>query len=86
MIGHTTTGIILLTTAFVVAGLDNLIRPWFLRGSANLHPLLAFVATLGGLQMIGFSGVFIGPIIAALFLLVVDLYFTNLDISGQSLL
>jgi len=71
--GHSVKGIVLLVAALVVIGLDNVIRPWFLRGSANLHPLLAFIATLGGLQMLGFVGVFIGPIIAALFLLVLDI-------------
>jgi predicted PurR-regulated permease PerM len=66
MVGRTAAGIALLVSAFFVATMDNFIRPWFLRGSANLHPLLAFCAAFGGLQMLGFSGIFIGPIIAAL--------------------
>jgi predicted PurR-regulated permease PerM len=73
ILGHSNKGIILFVGALVVIALDNVIRPWFLRGSANLNPLLAFVATLGGLQMLGFVGVFIGPIVAALFLLVLDI-------------
>ena len=62
------TAIVLLISAIVVATIDNLIRPWFLRGSANLHPLLAFVAAIGGLQTLGFLGVFLGPIAATMFL------------------
>ena len=73
IIGHPGKGVILLIGALIVIALDNIIRPWFLRGSANLHPLLAFVATLGGLQMLGFVGVFVGPIIAALFLWILDI-------------
>ncbi len=65
--------ILLLVTALVVLLLDNLIRPLFLRGSANLHPLLAFVAAFGGLQSLGFSGVFLGPIIAAMFMVTVQI-------------
>jgi predicted PurR-regulated permease PerM len=65
--GHTGPGITLVIGAFVVAFLDNLIRPAFLKGSAGLHPLLAFVAAFGGLQVMGFLGVFLGPIIASLF-------------------
>jgi predicted PurR-regulated permease PerM len=65
--GRQTQGIILIVCGFVIMGIDNMVRPLFLRGSANLHPLLAFVAALGGLQMLGFLGVFLGPILAALF-------------------
>lgn len=64
---HVASGVILLVAALFVGLLDNLIRPIFLRGSANLHPLLAFVAAFGGLQTLGFSGVFLGPIIASVF-------------------
>jgi hypothetical protein len=65
--GRQTQGVILLICALVIMGIDNMVRPLFLRGSANLHPLLAFVAALGGLQMLGFLGIFLGPILAALF-------------------
>jgi predicted PurR-regulated permease PerM len=66
IIGRTAAGVALLISAFFVTTMDNFIRPWFLRGSANLHPLLAFAAAFGGLQTLGFSGIFLGPIIAAL--------------------
>jgi predicted PurR-regulated permease PerM len=68
ILGRTVAGIVLLVTAVFVMTMDNFIRPWFLRGAANLHPLLAFVAAFGGLQTLGFVGVFLGPIIAALLL------------------
>lgn len=66
MVGRTAAGVALLVSALFVTTMDNFIRPWFLRGSANLHPLLAFAAAFGGLQMLGFSGIFLGPIVAAL--------------------
>jgi predicted PurR-regulated permease PerM len=66
-------GIVLLISAVLVVFVDNLIRPWFLRGSANLHPLLAFVSAIGGLAMFGFTGVFIGPIIAAMALVILEI-------------
>lgn len=65
--GNRSAGIILLVGAIIVGLVDNVIRPLVLKGSANLHPLLAFVAAFGGLKMLGFSGVFLGPIIAGLF-------------------
>ena len=72
MDGHQTEGAILLVVAFIILGIDNTLRPLFLKGSVNLHPLIAFAAAFGGLQTLGFSGVFLGPIIAALFISVID--------------
>jgi predicted PurR-regulated permease PerM len=68
---HTGASVFLLFCAVIVAALDNTIRPLFLRGSANLNPLLAFVAAFGGLQTLGFLGIFLGPIIAAMFVVTV---------------
>lgn len=56
------------------AGLsDNLIRPAILSGSARLHPLLGFIAAFGGLESIGFYGLFLGPVIAGALLSLIDL-------------
>jgi predicted PurR-regulated permease PerM len=65
-------GVILLVTAVVVSLVDNVIRPWVMKGAGNLHPLLGFIAAFGGLQMFGFLGVFLGPIIAGLFVVTVE--------------
>ena len=48
----------------VIGMMDNLIRTWVLQSDTKLHPLLAFVSVLGGLQVMGLWGVFIGPIVA----------------------
>jgi predicted PurR-regulated permease PerM len=67
VLGNTQTGIAMIVVGFMVATVDNFVRPIFLKGTANLHPLVAFVAAFGGLQAFGFIGVFLGPIIAGLF-------------------
>ena len=72
MDGQRTEGLVLLVIAVIILGIDNTLRPLFLKGSVNLHPLIAFAAAFGGLQTFGFSGVFLGPIIAALFISVLD--------------
>jgi predicted PurR-regulated permease PerM len=46
---------------------DNFVRPYVLKGSAELHPLIGFVAAFGALDMIGFYGLFIGPVVVGLF-------------------
>lgn len=69
----TTHGVVMLVMVMLIVVVDSLVRPVFLKGSTNLHPLLAFVAAFGGLQMFGFMGVFLGPIIAGLFVATVQL-------------
>lgn len=71
LIGNKTVGIVLLITAVVAGLVDNVIRPIVLKGAGNLHPLLAFVAAFGGLQVLGFVGVFLGPILAGMFVVTV---------------
>ncbi|MBI2712025.1 MAG: AI-2E family transporter [Bdellovibrio sp.] len=73
LLGRKGAGIVLLVMAGVIMVADNLVRPAFLKGSANLHPLLAFVAAFGGLQTLGFLGVFVGPILANLFVVTVQI-------------
>jgi predicted PurR-regulated permease PerM len=72
LVGHQGGGIALLVFAVAVGLVDNLIRPIVLRGAGNLHPLLAFVGAFGGLQVLGFAGVFLGPILAGLCVVTVD--------------
>jgi predicted PurR-regulated permease PerM len=45
--------------------LDNVIRTYVLKSDTKLHPLLAFISVMGGLQVLGLWGVFIGPIVAS---------------------
>ena len=65
--------IVLGVFAILTSIADNVVRPWVLKGGANLHPLLGFVAAFGGLQLLGVSGLFLGPIIAGLFMAVLRL-------------
>jgi predicted PurR-regulated permease PerM len=50
----------------IVGTIDNVIRPWMLRGSANIHPLWSFLAILGGLVSFGAVGLLVGPLILSL--------------------
>jgi predicted PurR-regulated permease PerM len=53
---------------------DNLLRPMLIGGDVELHPLLIFLSTLGGLVVFGLSGFVMGPIIASLFMAIWDMY------------
>ena len=58
----------------VVGSLDNVLRPKLVGKDTEMHELLIFFGTLGGIMMFGFVGFIIGPIIAALFITVWDIY------------
>lgn len=49
----------------VVSTIDNLVRPWIIVEKASLHPLAALLGVLGGIQTLGPTGVFVGPIVVA---------------------
>jgi predicted PurR-regulated permease PerM len=48
---------------FVVSAADNFIKPIVLHGQSNLHPLLALLSVLGGIQALGPIGIIIGPMV-----------------------
>ncbi len=45
---------------------DNFVRPWVLKGRSEMHPLISLVAIFGGIHLFGFFGVFLGPILIAI--------------------
>jgi predicted PurR-regulated permease PerM len=60
--------------ALVVGSLDNLLRPILVGKDTQMHELMIFFGTLGGIVMFGPVGIIIGPIIAALFTTIWDIY------------
>lgn len=46
---------------------DNVVRPWVMKENAEMHPFLALVSVFGAIQLLGPTGIFLGPIIAAVF-------------------
>lgn len=65
---------ILFVGAIVISFIDNVLRPPLIGHDIQMHPLLIFFATIGGLIIFGISGFIIGPIIAALFFAVLSIY------------
>jgi predicted PurR-regulated permease PerM len=69
LLGHIWQGIaILVFGAVVISLVDNLLRPILLGKDIQMHALLIFLSTLGGLVAFGFSGFVLGPVIASFFL------------------
>lgn len=62
--GHVIKGLILLGLGAGVIGLaDNVIRPWIIGETVRLHTIYVFFALLGGVQVFGVMGLFLGPVI-----------------------
>lgn len=72
--GNIWQAIVLLAGALLISVLDNLLRPPLVGRDTQMHPLLIFFATLGGLLVFGISGFVIGPVLVALFLSVLSIY------------
>jgi len=60
--------------ALLVGSIDNILRPKLVGSDTQLHELMIFFSTLGGLFTFGVPGFIIGPIIAALFVTVWEIY------------
>jgi predicted PurR-regulated permease PerM len=73
--GHWGRGLALgLFCALVVGSIDNFLRPRLVGKDTRMHELMILFSTLGGIAMFGVLGVIIGPIIAALFVTVWEIY------------
>ena len=61
---------VLLWGALVVSMIDNVIRPIAISSSTHIPFLAVFIGVLGGLQAFGLVGLFVGPVILAVMLVV----------------
>ena len=50
----------------VVGTIDNLVKVFILHGQSQLHPLLALLSVLGGIQSLGPIGIVVGPLAVTL--------------------
>jgi len=73
--GHVWEGILILTVGvLVISMVDNLLRPILIGQDVEMHPLLIFLSTLGGIILFGFSGFVIGPVITSLLIAIWEMY------------
>lgn len=73
--GDVVRGLVLLAVGMLLIGLiDNILRPILVGRETQMPDYLILLATLGGLAIFGLSGFVIGPVIAALFLTVWQMF------------
>lgn len=75
LMGNVWQGVVILVMGFgVISIIDNVLRPELVGKDTQMHPLFVFFATLGGISLFGFLGFILGPVIAALFLTMWEIY------------
>lgn len=73
--GDITGAIILAVICGLIAGnADNVIRPRLVGKDTQMHDLFVLFGTLGGISMFGIIGIMVGPILAALFVSIWEIY------------
>ncbi len=53
-----------------IAVSQNILKPKLLGGRSGLHPLIVLLSTLGGIAWLGLIGFLVGPMVAALFIVI----------------
>lgn len=73
--GHPWMALFLAAWGVVVVGLvDNVVKPWLIRGDVEMAGAVVFFALIGGIGAFGMIGLLIGPLAVALFLAVLRMY------------
>jgi predicted PurR-regulated permease PerM len=67
-------GLVLIAYGGLVIGLvDNLLRPILVGSDTKVPDYVVLISTLGGIEVFGMNGIVLGPLIAAMFLVVWDI-------------
>ncbi len=59
---------VLLVGFFIISSSDNVLRPILVGRDTGIPDWIVLVTTLGGISLVGFSGIVLGPLVAGLFL------------------
>jgi predicted PurR-regulated permease PerM len=64
--------LVILIVGVIVSSVDNFIKPMLISGRSPLPTLAVFIGVLGGLAAFGLIGLFLGPIVIALVLALIE--------------
>jgi predicted PurR-regulated permease PerM len=65
---------LLLIGTFAISMSDNILKPILIGEKTKLPIFLLFLGILGGLNLYGFTGLFIGPVVISLFFVLLEIY------------
>lgn len=85
--GALTKGLVLIAYGVLVIGLvDNLLRPVLVGRDTKMPDYLVLLSTLGGLTMFGITGFVLGPVVAALFLTVWQMFESDSQLANAGVI
>ena len=58
----------------IVGSIDNVVKPFLIRGKVEVHTLWVFFGVLGGIGVFGFLGLVLGPLFVALLFTLLEIY------------
>lgn len=75
LLGRWQSGLFLAIWSVVLVGaIDNVLRPFLMRGENNLPPFYIFLAIIGGVQYFGLAGILYGPLILTFAMVMLYIY------------
>jgi predicted PurR-regulated permease PerM len=78
--GHVGQGLGLFACGFlIISSVDNVVRPILVGRDARMPDYVVLITTLGGFELMGFNGFVIGPVIAALFITIWEIFAKQQD-------
>ena len=66
--------VLVLVCALIIGSIDNILRPILVGRDTRMPDYIVLISTLGGIEIFGFNGFVIGPVIAALFMSVWEIF------------
>ena len=76
--GQMASGIFFVVFYIVLSGgIEYLLKPKIVGDRIKMHPLLVFLAIIGGLNLFGVLGIIYGPLIVTGFFTMADIYYSN---------
>ncbi|WP_294189979.1 AI-2E family transporter [uncultured Sphingomonas sp.] len=60
--------VVIVSGALVIGSADNILRPILVGRDTGIPDWVVLVTTLGGIELLGLSGIVVGPVVAALFI------------------
>ena len=77
---YTINGSILIIAGMLIMFVsEHIIKPKVIGSKSDVHPVLVLLGVLGGLELFGFIGLILGPVMLALLITFIDIYETEKD-------
>ena len=70
---------LLLYGAIIISLVDNIVRPMIIGKKARIHPAITLLGIIGGLNLFGFVGLILGPVLLVIFLTLFEVFLTEMS-------